>query len=150
MCRRSVKCPQHTDDQRLAVRSALLQSVAVISSALDSLRFVFGRPFVKRFALCCRTIFSRNVGVLWPNSWMDQDTTWYGGSPRPKRHCFTWGPSSPPSRKGAQQPPPTFQSMAIVAKWLDGSFRIQLGTEVGLGQGDIVLDGDPAPQKLVQ
>jgi len=35
-----------------------------------------------------------NVGVLWPNGWMDQDVT---------------------------------------------------GTEVGLGPGDIVLDGDPAP-----
>jgi len=24
-----------------------------------------------------------NIGVLWPNSWMDQDATWYGGRPRP-------------------------------------------------------------------
>jgi len=31
-----------------------------------------------------------NVGVLWPNGWMDQDATWYGGKPRPR-----WGPSSP-------------------------------------------------------
>jgi len=30
---------------------------------------------------------------------MDQDTTWYGGRPRPRRHCVRWGPSSPP-RKG--------------------------------------------------
>jgi len=21
--------------------------------------------------------------LLWPNSWMDQDDTWYGGRPRP-------------------------------------------------------------------
>ena len=21
---------------------------------------------------------------LWPNGWMDQDATWYGGRPRPK------------------------------------------------------------------
>ena len=33
-----------------------------------------------------------DVGVLWPNGWMDQDTTWCGGRPRPKRHCFVWGP----------------------------------------------------------
>jgi len=25
--------------------------------------------------------------LLWPNSWMDQDATWYGGRPRPRRHC---------------------------------------------------------------
>ena len=24
---------------------------------------------------------------LWPNGCMDQDATWYGGRPRPRRHC---------------------------------------------------------------
>jgi len=43
--------------------------------------------------------------VLWPDGWMDQDTTWYGGRPRPKRHRVRWGPTSPP-QKGTQQPPP--------------------------------------------
>jgi len=28
-----------------------------------------------------------NVGALWPNGWMDQDATWYGGRPRFTRHC---------------------------------------------------------------
>jgi len=23
--------------------------------------------------------------LLWPNGWIDQDTTWYGGTPRPRR-----------------------------------------------------------------
>jgi len=34
---------------------------------------VFGRPFVKRFALCYRTVVCLSdcdVGVLWPNGWM--------------------------------------------------------------------------------
>ena len=66
---------------------------------------VFGR-----FALCYGV---RNVGVWWPNRWMDQDATWYGGRPRPRRHCVTWGPSFTP-RKGAKQPP-TFRSMSISA-----------------------------------
>jgi len=26
---------------------------------------------------------------------MDQDATWYGGKPRPRRHCVRWEPSSP-------------------------------------------------------
>ena len=31
-----------------------------------------------------------NVGILWPNGWMDQDATWYRGRPRPRRHCVRW------------------------------------------------------------
>ena len=37
--------------------------------------------------------------LLWPNGWMDQDATWYGGRLRPRRHCVRWRPSSP-SKKG--------------------------------------------------
>ena len=55
--------------------------------------------------------------LLWPNGWMNQDATWYGGRYRPRRHCISWGPSSP--LKGAQ--PPNFRPMFIVAKRLDGS-----------------------------
>ena len=41
---------------------------------------IFGRPFVKRFALCYRTVVLSvcpvfDVGVLWPNGWTDQDET---------------------------------------------------------------------------
>jgi len=39
--------------------------------------------------------------LLRPNGWMDQAATWYGGRPRPRRHCVRWGPP----RKGVQQPP---------------------------------------------
>ena len=39
--------------------------------------------------------------LLWPNVWMDQDTTWYSGRPWPRRHCVRWGPSSP--KKGTAQ-----------------------------------------------
>jgi len=46
--------------------------------------------------------------LLWPNSWMHQDATWYGGRPQPRRR-------SP----GAE--PPNFRPMSIVAKRLDGS-----------------------------
>jgi len=40
---------------------------------------------------------------LWPNGWMDQDATWYGGRPRPRPHCSGWEPSSP-SQKGHSPP----------------------------------------------
>jgi len=42
----------------------------------------FGRPFVKRFALCYQTVVCLsvrlsvcNVRALWPNGWTDQDET---------------------------------------------------------------------------
>jgi len=64
--------------------------------------------------------------LLWPNGWMDQDATWYGGRPRlshivldgnpaPHRKGHLDGNPAPP-QKGAQQPLPTFRLMTIVAK----------------------------------
>ena len=54
-----------------------------------------------------RSIFLRLNGCI------DQDATWYGGRPRPRRHCFIWGSSSP---KKAAQRPPTFRPLSVVAK----------------------------------
>jgi len=52
---------------------------------------------------------------------------------------------------GTQLPPkgtaPNFRPMSVVAKRVDGIFKMPLGTEVGLGPGDIVLDGDPDPSE---
>jgi len=49
-----------------------------------------------------------------------------------------------PLKKGYN---PNFRNMSIVTKQLDGSV-CHNGTEVSLGSGDIVLDGDPAhPRK---
>jgi len=72
------------------------------------------RPFVKRFALCYRTVvclsclFVCDVGVLWPNGLTDQDETWHAGRPRPWPHCVRRGPIYPPDPstlpKGAQPP----------------------------------------------
>ena len=60
----------------------------------------FGRLFVIRFALCYRPLLCPvcDIGVLWPNGWMDQNETWHGGRPRPRPHCVRWGPSSLPKR----------------------------------------------------
>jgi len=35
---------------------------------------------------------------------MKQDATWYGGRPRPRRHCDRWGPSSPATARGTATP----------------------------------------------
>jgi len=39
--------------------------------------------------------------LLRPNGWMDQYASWYGGRPRPRRHCVRWGHCSPLPKKGA-------------------------------------------------
>ena len=41
--------------------------------------------------------------LLWPNGWMDEDATWFGGRPHPRRHCVRWGPSSPPLKGHSPQ-----------------------------------------------
>ena len=33
--------------------------------------------------------------LLWPNGWMHQDATWYGGRLQPRGLCVRWGPSPP-------------------------------------------------------
>jgi len=81
-----------------------------------------------------------NVGVLWPNGWMDQDATWHTGRPQPTRHCVRWDSASP--QKGAQQPPPHFSAHVYCGNEA-GWIRMLFGTEVGLGPGGIVLDGHP-------
>jgi len=67
--------------------------------------FPYGKGHSSPLPLLRFTEESRGPCLLWPcNGWMDQDTTWYGGRPRPKQHCVRWEPSSPRARKGAQQP----------------------------------------------
>jgi len=74
---------------------------------------------------------------------MDQDATWYGGRPRPRRLCVRWGPSLLP-KKGAEQPifgPCLFWPND---RWI----KMVLGTEVGLSPGDCVrLGPSPLPKR---
>jgi len=83
--------------------------------------------------------------LLWPNVWLDQDGTWHGGRPQPRRPCgVRWGHSSPP-QKGAQLPK---FSAHVYCGQTAGWIKMVLVMEVGLSPGDFVLDGDPAlPQK---
>ena len=73
------------------------------------------RPMLSDRCLSCSVC---NVGNLWPNGWMDQDATWYGGRLWAMRHCVRWGPSSPLQRGTAS---PNFCPMSVVTKRLDGS-----------------------------
>jgi len=80
--------------------------------------------------------------LLWPNGWMDHDTAWYGGRPRPRRHCVRWGPSAPQRGGGAQQPK---LSARVYCGQTAGWITMKLGREVGLSPDHIVLDWNPAP-----
>jgi len=86
---------------------------------------IFGRPFLKRFALLCyQTVLCPVCPVSlrrWctvAKGWMDQDETWHACRPRPWPHCVRWWPSSP-SPKGAQ--PPIFGAYLLWPNgWMDG------------------------------
>jgi len=55
--------------------------------------------------------------LLWPNGWIDQDTTWYRCRPRPRRRCVRWGPSSFPLKRTQ---PPVFGSCLLWPNgWID-------------------------------
>ena len=58
--------------------------------------------------------------LLWPNGWMDHDATWYGGRPRPRRHCVKWGPMQFSLRKGAQLQTTPFDPCLL---WPNGRTR---------------------------
>jgi len=118
---------RQTDRHRRAIaKNSENFSLKSCVTGLQVRGYVFGRPFVKRFALwyksvvcpvCLSVLSVCNVRALWPNGWTDQDETWHAGTPRPWQHA-TWGPSSP-SPKGAQ--PPNFRPISVPAKWLNGS-----------------------------
>jgi len=86
-------------------------------------------PLAQRLSVCpvC------DVGVLWPNGWTDQDETWHASRPRPWPHCAKWGVTHLPLLYRGTAP--------------QFSAHICCGQEdLGLGSGDFVLDGDPAPR----
>jgi len=108
---------------------------------------VFGRPYVKRFVLCYRTVVLSvcltvcavcNVRALWSNGWTDQDETWHAGRPRPWPQCVGWDPALPPQRGAAPQ-----FSAHIYCGQMAAWIKIPLGIELGLGPGDCVRWGPP-------
>jgi len=98
------------------------------------------RPCYQVCLSCLSVSHVCNVGVLWPNGWMDQDETWQACRPRPWPHCVRWAPSSAP-QKGAE---PQF-SAHVYCGQMSGWMKMPLGREVNLSPSDIVLDGDPPP-----
>ena len=67
---------------------------------------------------------------LWPNGWMDQDSTWYRARPLPRRHVIDGDPA-PPKNKGHSR-----QFSAHVCGQTAGWIKMPLGTDVGLNSGN--------------
>jgi len=78
--------------------------------------------------------------LLWPNCWMDQDVTWQGSRPQPKRHCVN-GDQAPLSERGQS---PQF-SARVYCGQTAGWIKMPLGRQVGLSQSDCVSLGPRSP-----
>jgi len=117
--------------------------VSCVTSVLSSVIaqcIVFGRPFVKRSALCYHPVCLYCLLCLW--HWCIVAKRLDGSRwnlacryrPRPWPHCFRWGPSSP---KRAE---PQIFSAHICCGQMAAWIKMPLSMEVGLGPGDFVLD----------
>jgi len=84
--------------------------------------------------------------LLWPNGWMDEDRTWYGGRPQPGDFLLHRDPAVPLPKKGAE---PSQFSAHVYCGQTAGWIKMALGMEVGLDPGHFVVDGDqfPSPKK---
>jgi len=57
--------------------------------------------------------------LLSPNGWMDQDSTWYGGRPRPRRLCVRWRPSYSQNRGHTHHHPVFGPCLLWPNGWMD-------------------------------
>ena len=79
--------------------------------------------------------------MSWPNSWMNQDATWYGVGLGPGDFVLDGDPALPSQTVGGS---PKFSAHFYCGQTA-GCVKMLLGMEVGLSPGDFVLDGDPLP-----
>jgi len=112
---------------------------------LCNIALVFGRPFVKRFALCYQTVVclsclsvtfvhcGQTVGRIKMELSMQVGLG-------PGHIVLDGDPASPPSKGHSPQ-----FSVHICCGQTAAWIKMPLGVELGIGPGDFVLDGDPAP-----
>jgi len=108
----------------------------------------FGRPFVKRFALCYRTVVcpvcpALSVTLVYCGQTVGRMKmklgVHVGLGPG---HIVLDGDPAPPPPKGGR----ALQFLArVCCGQMAGWINMPLDMEEGLGPGDFVLDGDPAP-----
>ena len=99
---------------------------------------IFGRPFIKRFALCYRTVVC--LSVLSVGRIKIKLGMQVGLGPD---QIVLDGDPAPPSQRVTALQFSAHICCGQMAAWI----KMPLGMEVGLGPGDFVLDGDPVPPK---
>jgi len=93
-----------------------------------------GLPYAIGLLSCLSCLSVCDIGVLWPNSWMDQDETWRGDRPRPAATLCYMETHFPP-QKGHSLPICGPCPLWPNSWWL----KTPLGMEIGLDSADIVL-----------
>ena len=76
---------------------------------------------------CQSVLFVCNVGLLWPNGWMDQDATCFEGRPQPGRQLVS--SPAPLPKKGTAAPLLHF-SVHVYCGQTAGWIKMPLGMEV--------------------
>ena len=105
---------------------------------------IFGRPFVKRFALCYQSVVCPVLSVTFVHCGQTVGLiktklgTQVGLGPG---HIVLGGDPAIPPLKGHSPQFSAHICCGQMAAWI----KISLGMAVGLGPGDFVLDGEPAP-----
>ena len=89
-----------------------------------------------RFA-CIRII--RGLCLLWPNGWMDQNAISYRGRPRPRPQTVVSVLSVCLSCMSVLSVTLVYCGQTV------GWIKMKFGTQVSLGPGHIMLNGNPAP-----
>ena len=110
-------------------------------------RAIFGRPFVKRFALCYRAVAcpvctALSVTLVYCGQTVGRIKMKLGRQVGlGPGHIVLGGDPAPPRPKGQSPQFLVHICCGQMAAWI----KMSLGMKLGLGPGDFVLDRDPLP-----
>ena len=149
----TAQCPRKRR-QESRLHSSKEHSVlcSMYDNNVDNSRLIFGRPFVKRFALCYRSVASP-VCLSCLSVCLSVTLVYCGQTVRPIKmklglqvglgpgHIVLGGDPAPLHSRSTALQFSAHISCGQMAAWI----KMSLGMEVGHGPGDFVLDGDPAP-----
>ena len=111
---------------------------------------IFGRPFVKRFALCYRSVVCSvclSVTLVYCGQMAEWIKMPLGTEVRlSPAHTVLDGDPAPPPKKRGHSPPIFGPCLLRPNSWIEQD-ATWYRTGVGFGPGDIALDGDPASPK---
>jgi len=116
--------------------------VPIIRDSVTLISAFFGQPFVKRFALCYRTVVCLSVTLVYCGQTvgrihmkLSMQVSLGPG------HIVLDGDSATLPQRGTIPKFSAHSCCGQMAAWI----KMPLGMQVVLGPGDSVLDGDPAP-----